>query len=102
MPWGPQEGKQLGMWLGQAPNTTIEQFTAFLRNRFKSEVNHTERPSRWIGSVTGYAAGPLDRFGKPLNVTSLFPAQPTAPSQYQLDVQAQLAEQARLRKEAGR
>ena len=76
MPWGPQEGKQLGMWLGQAPNTTIEQFTAFLRNRFKSEVNHTERPSRWIGSVTGYGAGPLDRFGKPLNVTSLFPSDP--------------------------
>ena len=54
------------MWLKESPNTSLEQFTAFLRNRFKSDVNHTERPSRWIRSVTGYAGGPLDRFSKPL------------------------------------
>ena len=66
MPWGPAEGKNLEMWLKESPNTSLEQFTAFLRNRFKSEVNHTERPSRWIRSVTGYAGGPLDRFSKPL------------------------------------
>ena len=67
MPWGPAEGKNLEMWLREAPTTTLDQFKGFLRNRYKSEVNHTERPSRWIGSVTGYANGPLDRFGKPLN-----------------------------------
>lgn len=66
MPWGPSEGKNLSTWLKESPNTTVEQFTGWLRNRFKSEVNHTERPSRWIGNVTAFANGPIDRFGKPL------------------------------------
>lgn len=67
MPWGPAEGRNLEMWLRESPQTTLEQFKAFLRNRWKSEVNHAERPSRWIGNVTGYAAGPLDKFGRPIN-----------------------------------
>lgn len=65
MPWGPAEGRNLEMWLRQTPNTTLEQFKALLRNRFRSEVNHSERPSRWIGNVTGFATGPLDKFGRP-------------------------------------
>jgi hypothetical protein len=66
MPWGPAEGRNLAMWLKESPTTTVEQFTFWLRNRFKSEVNHTERPSRWITNVTNFAAGPIDRFGKSL------------------------------------
>ena len=66
MPWGPIEGKQLGMWLREAPHITLDQFTGFLRARFKSDVNHSERPSQWIRWVTRYASGPIDRFGKPL------------------------------------
>jgi hypothetical protein len=64
MPWGPAEGRNLEMWLRETPNTTIEQFTGYLRNRYRSEVNHTERPSRWIGNVTSFAAGPIDKYGK--------------------------------------
>jgi hypothetical protein len=64
MPWDGREGKALGMFLRSAPHITIEQFTGFLRNRFKSEVNHGERCSQWIAWVTSYAAGPMDRFGK--------------------------------------
>lgn len=67
MPWGAAEGKNLELWLRSTPSTSADQFRIFLRNRCKSEdVTHSERPSKWIGSVTSYAAGPLDRFGKPL------------------------------------
>ncbi len=64
MPWGPMEGKQLGMWLREAPHVTTEQFKGFLRGRFKSDVNHGERPAQWIRWVTSYAQ-PVDRFNKP-------------------------------------
>lgn len=70
MPWGPAEGRQLAMWLAESPQTSVEQFTEFLRNRARSEgVNHAERPSRWIGNVTSYAKGPLNTFKQPLNGT---------------------------------
>jgi hypothetical protein len=64
MPWDGREGKALGMFLSAAPHITLEQFTGFLRSRYKSEVNHGERASQWIAWVTNYAAGPMDRFGK--------------------------------------
>jgi hypothetical protein len=67
MPWAQPEGKNLEMWLKASPNTSIEQFKVFLRNRYKSAVNHTDRPSRWIGNVTSFAGGPIDSFGKPTN-----------------------------------
>ena len=63
MPWGPSEGKNLAMWLKESPTTTVEQFTLWLRNRFKSDVNHTDRPSRWIGNVTKFANGAIDQYG---------------------------------------
>ena len=66
MPWGPMEGKQLGMWLREAPHITLEQFKGFLRGRFKSTVNHGERPSQWIRWITSYGNGPIDRFNKPM------------------------------------
>lgn len=67
MPWNGAEGKQLGMWLGASPKTTVEQFKTFLRNRFRSQVNHSERPSLWISRVTSYATGPLNQFKQPVN-----------------------------------
>jgi hypothetical protein len=70
MPWGPAEGRNLEMWLRETPNTTLEQFVGYLRNRFKSAVTHTERPSRWIGNVTNFAGGPIDKYGKPLQENS--------------------------------
>jgi len=66
MPWGPAEGRNLEMWLRESPQTTVEQFKGFLRNRFRSEVNHAERPSRWISGITSYAAGPLNKFKQPM------------------------------------
>ena len=64
MPWDGREGKHLEMFLRAAPHITIDQFRMFLRNRYKSEVNHGERASQWIDWVASYAAGPMDRFGK--------------------------------------
>ncbi len=68
MPWGPAEGRTLAIWLKESPTTTLDQFISWLRNRFKSEVNHTERPSTWIRNVTIFANGPIDRFRKPLSL----------------------------------
>lgn len=70
MPWGPAEGRNLEMWLRESPTTSLDAFTGYLRHRFKSEVNHAERPSRWIASITSFAGGAIDRFGKPLTVAS--------------------------------
>ena len=78
MPWGPAEGRNLEIWLKESPNTSLPQFKYFLRNRFRSAVNHTERPSRWIGNVTNFAGGPLDKFGHPVNGTQPPKADPLA------------------------
>lgn len=67
MPWDGREGKALGMFLSAAPHITLPQFTAFLRARFKSEVNHGDRASQWIAHIASYGAGPIDRFGKTIN-----------------------------------
>lgn len=70
MPWDGREGKHLEMFLRAAPHITAEQFRGFLRNRYASEVNHGERPSQWIDWVTSYSAGPMDRFGKTMEVVN--------------------------------
>lgn len=62
MPWGPAEGKQLGMLLREAPQITLEQFTVMLRNRYKSDVNHGDRPCQWLKWIASYGPGPVDRF----------------------------------------
>lgn len=67
MPWDGREGKALGMFLSAAPHITLPQFTMFLRNRFKSEVNHGDRVSQWIAHIASYGAGPVDRFGKTIH-----------------------------------
>jgi len=67
MPWDGSEGAQLGMWETANPQVTVEQVVGFLRNRFKSEVNHGDRPRKWIANLTSYANGSIDKFGNPLN-----------------------------------
>jgi hypothetical protein len=64
MPWGPAEGAQLGIWMREAPDITLDQFKEFLRNRYRSTINHGERPCKWIRWITSYGT-PLDRFNKP-------------------------------------
>lgn len=65
MPWSAGEAKQMASLLSANPNLTEEDFRKLLRNRHKSQVNHSQRPRTWLENVTDYANGPLDKFGKP-------------------------------------
>lgn len=63
-PWGAGEAGQLGQLLKTIPGVTVEQLGVMVRNRFRSEGVAPERPMGWIGNLTKYGAGPLDKFGK--------------------------------------
>lgn len=67
MAWSASEGKQLSELLSANPSLTLPQFQDLLRHRSKSQVNHAERPRVWLGRATDYAAGPLDKFNKPVD-----------------------------------
>ncbi len=64
--FGKSEGQELKRLLADNPKLDIELFKKCLNHRAKSTVVHTERPRKWLGNILTYAAGPLDRFGKPL------------------------------------
>ena len=63
-PWGPGEAGQLGQLLKAVPEMTVDELAVCVRNRFRSEGISPERPMGWIGNLTRYGAGPLDKFGK--------------------------------------
>jgi hypothetical protein len=65
MPWDASEGKVLGLLLKANPTLSLESFKELLRHRYRSEVNHAQRPRQWLGTVTNYAGGPLDQCGNP-------------------------------------
>jgi hypothetical protein len=65
-PWGQPEGMQLEIWLKANPTIVIGEFKAILRNRYKSDVVHSERPSKWLRNATDYANGPLNQYNKPM------------------------------------
>lgn len=65
LPWDGSEQRRLKELLCANPDLTLEQFAALLRNRGDSDINPTERPRRWLASITDYASGQLDRYGKP-------------------------------------
>lgn len=67
MAWSASEGKQLSELLSANPLLTLPQFQDLLRHRSRSQVNHAERPRVWLGRATDYAAGPLDKFNKPVD-----------------------------------
>ena len=62
MPWGAMEGSQLDQWLREAPHITLDQFIGFLHNRFRSKVNHGDRPCQWIKWITSYGPGPVNQY----------------------------------------
>lgn len=65
IPWDASEAKQLAGMLAANPTLTHDTLKILLQNRARSDVNHQERVRKWIGSLTDYAGGPLDRYGKP-------------------------------------
>jgi hypothetical protein len=66
-PWAAPEGMQLEMWLKASPNVTLAQFKNMLRNRYRSPVNHANRPSQWLRNVSSWANGLADDYGKLVN-----------------------------------
>jgi hypothetical protein len=70
MPWDGSEAKGLSQLLAANPKIDGQRFRHLLRNRFKSEVNHTKRPREWVACVTDYANGPLDKYKNPLEVNN--------------------------------
>jgi len=67
--WDQSEGKALKLLLAASPHLTAEQFAECLANRADSEgIAHGDRPRVWLGNVQRYANGPLDRFGKTMEV----------------------------------
>jgi hypothetical protein len=67
MTWGPAEGKALKLFLSANPSIDLPRFEELLHHRARSEaINTSDRPSLWLGSLTSFASGPLDRFRKPL------------------------------------
>jgi len=63
--WEGREGRALGMFLAANPKISEAGLVKLLNHRSRSEVNHSERPAKWISTLTSYRNGPLDKFGKP-------------------------------------
>ena len=67
-PWNGRQGAMLKRFLQSCP-WPIERLTEAVDNRFQSEdINTCQDPGEWIGKLTNYARGPLDRYNKPLYV----------------------------------
>ena len=62
--WDGSEGRALTKVLAANPGWTAAQLETMARNRFASEVA-ADRPRAWLPILGTYAAGPLDRYGKP-------------------------------------
>jgi uncharacterized protein YdaU (DUF1376 family) len=80
MPWDGRDAKQLSILLSANPTLTEDKFKDLLRNRSKSEVNHSERACVWLARSTDYASGPLNTFNKPVGINNAR-TQPSAAAQ---------------------
>jgi uncharacterized protein YdaU (DUF1376 family) len=60
------DNQALNDFLRDHPEVGLSYFKQLLGNRAKSEVNPAAAPHKWLRSILDFAAGPLDRFGKPL------------------------------------
>jgi hypothetical protein len=65
MPWDGSEGAQLGMWMSATPDATLDQVKEMLKGRARSNVNHKDRPRKWIANLTSWAA-PVNKFNTPI------------------------------------
>jgi hypothetical protein len=65
MTWGEPEEKALTQFLDDNAQIELSTWVRFLGARAESDVNHGERPSRWLRQMTSYNLGPIDRFGRP-------------------------------------
>ena len=63
--WDGSEAKALDRLLKANTSWSADVICTMVRNRFGSEGIKSSRPRQWIPTLDDYAAGPLDRFGKP-------------------------------------
>ena len=64
--WMRKDRRALDELLKCFPKLEFSTFKQWLLHRAWSEVNQSELPRRWLGRLSEYAEGPLDRYGKPL------------------------------------
>jgi hypothetical protein len=66
-PWDVAAGAALKKLLGAHPKLDLSQFEQLLSNRADSDnANFAKHPKTWIGSITDYASGPLNQYGRPM------------------------------------
>jgi hypothetical protein len=64
--WDGSAGTTLAHLLRARRDWPCARLLRCVANRFASpEVNHLEHPRKWLRSLSNYAGGPLDRYGKP-------------------------------------
>ena len=64
MPWDGSEARRLNELLHAMPSLKLPEFERMLSNRARSDVPQSIRPRGFLGNITAYAGGPLDRYGK--------------------------------------
>ncbi|HZT72114.1 MAG TPA: replication protein [Terriglobales bacterium] len=65
IPWDASEAQQLDRWLRANPSVTLPAALAMVQARFASDVNHAERPRRWLANLADYRGGALDKYRQP-------------------------------------
>jgi len=70
-PWDGSEASALDKMLKHNPSWELSDWLRMVSNYFQSEGTNGARPRQWIPSLSAYARGPLDRFGKLRRVTGV-------------------------------
>lgn len=65
MPFSKADGQAIDRFIRDHPEATLQQFKRCLYHRSMSDVNPSQQLHRWIGRLTDYASGPLDKFFNP-------------------------------------
>jgi uncharacterized protein YdaU (DUF1376 family) len=64
-PWDASEAKQLKSLLSANPKLSADGFHRLLDHRARSDVNHSERPRKWLAILTDFKRSPLNEFKHP-------------------------------------
>lgn len=64
--FGANDGSAVGHFLKRHSEWKRETWIGALRNRCRSDINKSEPFYKWLSRLEEYAAGPLDRYMKPL------------------------------------
>jgi hypothetical protein len=65
-PWTVKDQAALSGLLRASPEMTLQTFKSLLTNRAQSDVVPSDPPRNWLAGLKLFAAGPLDRYKKPI------------------------------------